>query len=145
MIMRKFAFVVLALLPPLAGTPTSAQPAPDITTLAVAPGAGGANVSRQVELGGRDLFYVSGQALQAMTVTVASANNTASFEVYAPGTLIYRGYTGAYTFTGNTLPNAGPNSHAALWEGVLPQNGLYLIVVGATTDNASYQMTVTLQ
>jgi hypothetical protein len=136
---------ILSLFLLLLAAPAVAQPAPEITTLAVAPGAGGASISRQVELGGRDLFYVNGQALQAMTVTVTSANNTASFQIYAPGTLIYRGYDGAYTFTGNTLPDAGKNSRAALWEGVLPQNGLYLIVVGATVDNASYQMTVTLQ
>ncbi len=133
--------VLLALLLPLVALPAAAQPLPDIPTLAVPPGA----ASGRLAAGGRDFYYVRAAALQAMTVSVTSPGNDATFQIYDPNALVGRGGDGGIVITGNPLPDAGPRTDAAAWLGVVPMGGLYLIVVASRGGATSYTLTISLQ
>jgi hypothetical protein len=140
----KFFVALFALLLPLAALPAGSQQAPNIPTLQVPPGPGGATVTGQAGANPA-LYYVAGTYGQTLSVSVTSAGNNASFRVYHPDTTVTRGADGQPIIAGRTLPDAGVNDNAVAWIGSLPGPGNYLIVVGAKSGSAAFSLTVTLQ
>lgn len=138
----KIATVLLALLLLLAVLPASAQQLPDIPTLQVP--AGGATVTGQVAPGGRNVYNVSANSLQALSVTIASPGNNAIFQVYNVGASA-TGATGSAVVSGTTLSGAGAADASMAWIGVIPQTGTYLIAVDSKGGAANYTLTVQFQ
>lgn len=139
--MKIFA-AVLAFLLPLAALPASGQQLPDIPTIQVP--AGGTTVTGQVAANARNVYYVSANSLQALSVAVASPSNNAMFQVYDVGASA-TGATGNAVVSGTTLPGAGPADASMAWIGVIPQTGKYLIAVDSKGGPASYTLTVQFQ
>lgn len=135
----KIVAAFLAFLLPLAVQQAGAQQLPDVPTIQVP--AGGATVTGQVAAGGRALYYVSANSLQAMSVTVASPGNNAIFQVYDAGASL-TGTTASPVINGTTLSGAGAADASMAWIGVIPQNGRYLIAVDTKGGPANYTLTV---
>jgi hypothetical protein len=134
-----FALLVL----PLAVLPASGQALPEIQTITVPPT--GATVTGKLGPGGRNLYYVSAQSLQALAVTLTAAGNIAEFQVYAPGAQVTPGSGGVPTISGTTLTDASAKDAPMAWMGVVPQSGLYLIAVNSTAGPTVYTLAITLQ
>ena len=135
----KFFVALCALLVSLAALPASGQQAPNIPILQVPPGPAGATVTGQAGSANPALYYVAGTYGQTLSVSVTSAGNNASFQVYHPDTTVARGANGQPVIAGRTLPDAGASDNAAAWIGSLPGPGNYLIVVGAKSGSADFQ------
>ena len=140
--MRLMAILVAALLP-LAVLPARGQPLPEIPTIQVPPA--GASVTGKLAAGGRNLYYVSAQSLQALAVALTSAGNIAVFQVYGPGAMVGPGSGGVPAITGTTLVDAGAKDAPMAWMGVVPQSGLCLIAVDSMAGPTAYTLTVQLQ
>ena len=134
---------LLALLLPLAALPARGQPLPEIPTLQMT--ADGAKVTGKLAPGGRNLYYVSAQSLQALAITLTSAGNFAVFQVYGPGAQVTAGPQDIPTITGTTLTDAGTADASMAWMGVVPQSGQYLIVVDSKGGATAYTLTVQFQ
>ncbi len=79
--------------------------------------------------GERDEYLLGAQAGQQMSVRISSLEDNAVFQIFEPG--------------GNQpLPGAGETDDAQEWSGELPTSGDYIIVVGATRGNATYELEV---
>jgi hypothetical protein len=141
-----FAALLAFLLPlaalPLTTPPAAAQPLPDIPTIQVP--TGGATVTGQVAANGRNVYSVSANSLQALSVTIASPGNNAIFQVYDVGASA-TGATGSAVVSGTTLSGAGTADASMAWIGVIPQTGMYLIAVDTKGGPASYTLTVQFQ
>jgi hypothetical protein len=133
---------LLILLLPLAALPAGAQQLPDIPTIQVP--SGGATVTGQVAAGGRNVYSVSANSLQALSVAIASPGNNAVFQVYGVGGSA-TGATGSAVVSGTTLTGAGTADASMAWIGVIPQTGTYLIAVDTKGGPASYTLTVQFQ
>ena len=134
---------LLALLLPLAILPAAAQPLPNVLTIQVPPG-GAATVTGQVAANGRNVYYVSANSLQALSVAIASPGNNAIFQVYNAGASA-TGATGSAVVSGTTLTGAGTADASLAWIGIIPQTGTYLIAVDSKGGPANYTLTVQLQ
>lgn len=136
---------LLGTLPLLAAAPALAQQLPDIRTLSVTPGAGGANVTGSLaDTKARGLYYVPGQAGQTMNVSVASPGNNVVFQVWEPGTGVRTNADGTLAVNGKPMRDAGPSEEPAAWIGALPKTGPYLLIVYGRRDAASYTLTVSV-
>ncbi len=80
-----------------------------------------------------------------MTVTIAALERNAVFQLYVPGWSAAKDRGGIWQFRGTALPGAGESNDATRWSGRLPANGRYLLVIGGTRGNASYDATVTIK
>ncbi|MSP76292.1 MAG: hypothetical protein EXR12_09165 [Rhodospirillaceae bacterium] len=138
----KIVAVLLAFLLPLAALPAGAQPLPDVPTIQVP--AGGATVTGQVTANGRNVYRVSANSLQALSVAIASPGNNAMFQVYDAGASA-TGATGSAVVSGTTLSGARTADASMAWIGVIPQTGMYLIAVDSKGGAASYTLTVQFQ
>ncbi|MBK1695431.1 hypothetical protein CKO09_11880 [Chromatium weissei] len=98
-------------------------------------------VSASVVRGDRDRYSVVAKRGQTMTIAIRAIEDNAVFVLYAPK---YR-IESDDSIAGETLPNAGEGDDVMAWTGVLPSSGRYLIAVGGTRGNASYQLTVTIR
>jgi hypothetical protein len=134
---------LLALLLPLAILPASGQPLPEIPTIQVPPA--GASVTGKLAPGGRNLYYVAAQSLQALAINLTSAGNIAEFQVYAPGAQVTAGSGTVPSISGTTLTDASAKDAPLAWMGVVPQSGLCLIVVGSKAGPTIYTLAITLQ
>ncbi|MDP1749003.1 MAG: hypothetical protein Q8L22_06070 [Reyranella sp.] len=142
--MKTLLALLALLLPlPLAVPPASGQPLPEIPTITVPPA--GAAVTGKLGPGGRNLYYVSAQSLQALAVTLTSAGNLAVFQVYGPGALVAPGSDGVPAITGTTLTDAGAKDAPLAWMGVVPQSGLCLIAVDSKAGPTIYTLSIQLQ
>lgn len=94
-------------------------------------GSSSAMVRGAVVRGERAVYLVRARAGQRMRVRVASPEDNAIFQLYAPG-------------GGGALPGAGEAADARAWSGVLPRSGDYRVVVGGTRGNASYTLRVAI-
>ncbi|MCC7112028.1 MAG: hypothetical protein IT382_22225 [Deltaproteobacteria bacterium] len=156
------ALVVVALLglgcegppasaPPLPPAPAAVNPAPAfvekpaavVRELRFAPGARAATVSGSVIRGERHFYQLTARAGQRMQVTVSAAENNAAFVAYVPGYRIVDD-GGSFQAEGATLPKAGDLDDATRWQGPLPATGEYLLVVGGTRGNATYELAVSI-
>lgn len=139
----RWAAILVAVLLPLAVLPARSQPLPEIPTIEVPPT--GASVTGKLAAGGRNLYYVSAQSLQALAVSLTSAGNIAIFQIYGPGAMVAPGSGGVPVITGTTLTDAGTKNASLAWMGMVPQSGLCLIAVDSTAGPTVYTLTVQLQ
>src|SRR5439155_6744949 len=82
--------------------------------------------------GDRDRYYIGARKGQTMTVKITSLEKNAVFQIY------YHGEE-------ESLPGAGDGDDATRWSGELPIDNEYVIVVGGTRGNASYNLTVSVK
>ena len=66
-----------------------------------------------------------------MSVEIASEENNAVFQIERPD--------------GKYLNKAGDGDDAMKWNGPMPANGDYKIIVGGTRGNASYKLTISIK
>jgi hypothetical protein len=95
-------------------------------------GASSATVKGAVVRGDRDRYYVGAKKGQTMSVKITSLEDNAVFQVYLPG-------------EEQALPGAGDEDDATDWSGELPADAEYVIVVGGTRGNATYNMKVSIE
>ena len=88
-----------------------------------ASGGSSAVISDAVVVGERNRYTLEAAAGQTMNVDVVSLENNAVFDVYGPGDTLL----------------AGETMTASI---VLPESGVYILILGATRGNASYDLTV---
>lgn len=67
-----------------------------------------------------------------MTLNISSLEKNAVFQVYLEGEQ-------------QTLAGAGEEDDAMKWSGELPSDGEYVIVVGGTRGNATYELTISVK
>lgn len=115
-------FLLLTFTPALAGLTERVR---------FAPGASGATLKGAVVRGERDVYILGAGAGQWMKVKIYSLEDNAVFQVQNPD--------------GSYAPGAGDYDDATLWNGQLPANGDYRIVVGGTRGNATYTLMVEIR
>jgi hypothetical protein len=118
----------------LAGPATAQQ------DIRFARGASSAEVSGTVLRGERVAYSLGARAGQAMTLRIASPGENAVFQLYAPGARLTPDGV-----AGEPLPGAAEGEDARRWQGRLPADGAYLVVVGATRGNAAYRLEVAIR
>lgn len=103
-----------------------------------------ATLSSNVVRGDTDRYDITATEGQTMTVSISSPEKNAAFTIYQPG---YRATVedGLRIIAGATLTGAGEGDDAMRWHGALPASGKYLIEVGGTRGNASYQLKVAIK
>lgn len=126
-------------------TPSAATPTPEVkaSPVAIAPkaesgtkrisfksGESAATVSDSVVRGERSIYIVGAKSGQTMSVEITSLEDNAVFQIKTPG--------------GKFLADAGDGDDATNWDGQLPANGDYKIIVGGTRGNASFKLTVSI-
>jgi hypothetical protein len=94
-------------------------------------GSSSATMKGAVIRGERDIYIVGANGGQSMSVTIASLERNAVFQIEAPG--------------GNELRGASETDDAVRWSGPLPASGDYRIIVGGTRGNASYTLRVSIR
>ena len=121
-----------------------AKGAKAVEPIRFARGASSAEVRGAVVRGERALYGLEARAGQRMSVRIAAPERNAVFQIYAPGAQPERREIGLEV-AGRALSSAGEGDDARRWTGVLPQSGAYMLVVGATRGNATYQLTVEIR
>lgn len=121
----------------LLGALALAAPALAQQEIRFARGASSAVLEGSVLRGERAAYTLSARAGQAMTLRIASPEDNAVFQLYAPGARLT-----AQGVAGTALPGAAEGEDARSWQGRLPAGGAYLILVGATRGNAAYRLEV---
>ncbi len=96
-----------------------------------APGADSATIKASVVNGTRDMYLLSAQKGQTMSVRIVSLEDNAVFDVVAPP----NGAEARQTL----------KQEAVTWSSTLPETGDYQIVVGTTRGNANYRLQVTIR
>ena len=138
----KHALMLIALL--LLAVPAFADSRPLMPKpIQFAVGKSSGKVAGGVIRGDRDVYSLDARAGQKMTVTLSSVESNAVFQIYAPGAKATRGDDGIVEFSGKMLP--GADGDTTNWSGRLPANGAYLIEVGGTRGNATYELTVSIE
>ena len=79
--------------------------------------------------GDRDRYIIGAKKGQRMRVKISSLEDNAVFQIYQPRSK-------------QTLQGADETDDATTWEGELPVSGDYVISVGGTRGNASYNLEV---
>ena len=95
------------------------------------PGSSGTTIKDAVVRGDRHVYLLGAGAGQSMKVKIYSIENNAVFQVKGPG--------------GSYLAGAAEGEDATFWEGRLPADGDYKIIVGGTRGNATYTLRVDIQ
>lgn len=103
-----------------------------------APGGNSATVSGAVVRGTRDIYLFSARKGQTVKLDVSALESNAAITVWRPGARL--GSTVDDDIQGRTLPGAGEGQDAQRWSGSLPETGRYIVVVGPTRGNATYQL-----
>ena len=93
--------------------------ATDKPAIQFAPGKTSATVTGEIMGMDRDIYPIVAKAGQTMRVVVKNRYKLALFHIQLPGA------------EGKYLPKAGEEDDATSWEGKLPVDGKYLIIVGA--------------
>ncbi|WP_372622543.1 hypothetical protein [Falsiroseomonas sp.] len=130
--MRRAAILLAAL--------AIAAPALAQTPIRFARGASSAVVEGSVLRGERATYSIAARAGQTMTLRIASPEENAVFQLYAPGARM-----APEGVAGKPLPGAAEGEDARSWQGRLPANGTYLIVIGPTRGNAAYRLEVAVR
>ena len=112
--------------------------AKDVREIRFAPGGSCATVSGAVVRGTRDMYSFSARKGQRAEIVVSAVESNAAITVWRPGARL--GSTDEDDIQGDTLPGAGEGQDATHWRGPLPDTGRYLIVVGPTRGNATYEL-----
>lgn len=103
--------------------------------LDVTPDTGGLSFVHELNQNQLAIFTVRGVKGQKLNAELFSDTQNAAFEIY-----INNAVKG-----GRTLPGAGDSEYASSFEGQLPVNGDYQIVVGSTGGRSSFELVVALQ
>ena len=136
-VLMLIAFLLLAV-------PNFADPRPLMAKpIQFAAGKSSGKVAGGVVRGDRDIYSLGARAGQKMTVTISSVENNAVFQLYAPGAKATRNDEGIVEVAGTALP--GADGDTMKWTGQLPATGAYLIEVGGTRGNATYELTVSVE
>lgn len=111
--------------------------AQEVREIRFAPGSSSATVSGAVVRGTRDIYSFSARKGQKASIDASAVESNVAITVWRPGTRL-----GAADedIQGKALPGAGEGEDAQRWAGSLPETGRYLIVVGPTRGNATYQL-----
>ena len=112
--------------------------AQNVRELHFAPGASSVVVSDAVVRGSQHCFAFSARKGQWAQISVSAVESNAAITVWRPGARAQVG--GSEDIEGTALPGAGEGQDASQWKGRLPESGRYLIVVGPTRGNASYEL-----
>jgi hypothetical protein len=102
-----------------------------------APRSNSSTVSGSVVRGTRDIYSFSARKGQTARIDVSAVESNAAITVWRPGA---RPGPTDDDIEGTTLPGAGEGQDAQRWFGLLPETGRYIIVVGPTRGNATYQL-----
>lgn len=94
-------------------------------------GESSATVSGGVPRGETKGYLAGASKNQTMIISIASVENNAVFQVKDMSTEYF-------------LPGAGEYDDASSWEGTLPSEGDYRIIVGSTRGGTEYTMIVTI-
>jgi len=113
----KMCFVVLTvgLLIALAGVACATEKG----DLAFAPGTTSATAKGEIQGMDRDTYQIRAKAGQTLSVSVKNAKKLVLFHIQLPNE------------EGKYLPGAGEEDDATKWQGKLPKDGKYTIIVGA--------------
>ncbi|REJ78914.1 MAG: hypothetical protein DWQ47_05585 [Acidobacteria bacterium] len=106
------------------------QPGGITKTVKFSKGRSSASYNGAVIRGDRDTYVLGAQGGQQMSVNISSVENNAVFQIRGP-----QGY----------LRGAEPGSDRTSWNGQLPANGNYRVIVGGTRGNATYTITFAIR
>lgn len=128
-----------------AADPTPASSIPVVRPIFFAAGSKSGTVGGHVLRGEHQLYSLTAEAGQLLTVTITAPANNAVFQIYAPGTKISRGTDGRLEFTGKALHTSSEALDPARWSGRLPSDGTYVVAIGSSRGNAGYSMDVKIE
>lgn len=112
--------------------------AAEVRELRFAPGANSVTVSGAVVRGTRDVYSFVAQKGQHLDVRVTAVESNAVFAVWLPGARFEP--ASPTDIQGRALRGADERTEAKQWRGALPESGRYLLVVGPTRGNATYDL-----
>lgn len=121
---------------------TSIASSQEVHEIRFEPGAKSAVVSGSVVRGTRDVYAFTARQGQTTEVSVTALESNAAISVWRPGAQL--GATANADVRGAALPGASDRADATRWRGRLPESGRYLIVVGPTRGNASYELRLSI-
>lgn len=99
-------------------------------------------IKQSVIRGENDQYFLSARAGQKMEVGISALEKNAAITIYQPGYRVGKDSDSILEVKGATLQGAGEGDDATGWRGVLPKSGRYLILVGPTRGNATYELKV---
>ncbi len=102
-------------------------------------------IEQSIVRGDHDLYYLTAQAGQKMSVNLTVLEKNVVFAIYKPEAAVNYDKDGTMAIKGASLPGAGEGNDAANWEGALPVSGKYLLVVAGTRGDAIYRLKITLR
>ena len=102
-------------------------------------------IEQSVVRGESDQYFLTAKAGQKMEVSITAPEKNAAFAIYQPGYKAGKDADGILEIKGATLKGAGEGEDATTWKGALPASGKYLILVGPTRGNASYQLKISIR
>ena len=126
----KFLFVILFACAAVAATSAQTDNQED-KRIRFKSGESSATVTGGVPRGETVSYILKGKKNQTMTVKVSSTESNAVFKI-------------KNRTTGYFLPGAGEYDDASSWEGTLPSDGDYRIIVGSTRGGTEYTLIVTI-
>jgi hypothetical protein len=94
--------------------------------------------------GESDQYFLTAKAGQKMEVSITATEKNAAFAIYQPGYKAGKDADGILEIKGETLKGAGEGEDATTWQGVLPNSGKYLLLVGPTRGNATYKLKISI-
>jgi hypothetical protein len=109
------------------------------------PGASSKDISGAVIRGERSLYSIGARGGQRLSISIASVEDNAVFQIYPPGVQAEHRNYGVEIVGAKALPGAAEGEDAKAWSGILPATGAYLIVVGPTRGNATYTLKVAIR
>lgn len=116
--------------------------AQDVREIRFAPATDSATLSDAVERGSRHYYSFVARKGQAADIHLTAIESNAAFTLWRPGAVPRAGQDA--DIQGRPLPGAGEGADATRWQGRLPDSGRYLIVVGPTRGNATYELRLTI-
>lgn len=102
-------------------------------------------IKQSVIRGESDQYTLTAKAGQKMAVSITALEKNAALTIYQPGYKAGKDADGILEIKGATLKGAGEGDDATAWQGELPKSGKYLIMVGPTRGNATYQLKISIR
>jgi hypothetical protein len=102
-------------------------------------------IKQSVIRGESDQYFLTAKAGQKLAVSITALEKNAAFAIYQPGYKAGKDADGILEIKGATLKGAAEGEDATAWQGVLPKSGKYLILVGPTRGNATYQLKISIR
>jgi len=109
------------------------------------PGSSSTLIAESVIRGESDQYFLTARAGQKMEVSITAVEKNAVFAIYQPGYTVGKDRDGLLEIKGASLKGAGEGEDATAWKGVLPGSGKYLILVGPTRGNATYELKISIR